>query len=165
MMKSGAIVVAAAVCGFCSVANAKDSSYAPSFSCVGGPLGLDVPPTYSALRELGPIQGEKTIKSDSPGVGEASRRGIWFSGLVLDLYTFAHQPQRYLIASATIKDKRWRIAGPLRVGQTVDEARERLAAFGVTLDPTLSFGGDGGKITLKLSANVISEIDYSCYTG
>ena len=164
-MKLEALVLAVALCALSCAAHAKDDSYVETLTCIAGPLGLGVPPTYSALRKLGPIEREATVAPDGPADGKAVRRGLWFSGLVLDLYTFPDQPERYLIASATITDPRWTLAGPLRVGQTLDDARKHLAALGVTLGPSLSLGGDGDTITLKLSGNAISEIDYGCYTG
>jgi len=154
-----------ALCGLPCAAYAKDDRYIDTLTCIGGLFGLGVPPTYSALRKLGPIERESTAAPDGPADGKALRRAIRFPGLVLDLYTFPDQPERYLMASATITDPRWALAGPLRVGQTLDNARKHLAALGVTLGPSLSLGGDTDTITIKLAGNVISEIDYSCYTG
>jgi len=164
-MKLEAVILAMVLCGLPCAAQAKDDRYVETLACIGGPFGLGVPPTYSALRKLGPIEREATAVPDGPADGKAVRRAIWFPGLVLDLYSFPDQPERYLLASATITDPRWTLAGPLHVGQTLDDARQHLAALGVTLGPSLSLGGDGDTITLKLSGNAISEIDYSCYTG
>jgi hypothetical protein len=76
---------------------AQDSSltYDPSFHCSGGPLGLQLPASYQAVRSLGKLEREEVVRVQDWDAYKSEDRELAFSGLTLYVVTFTNDKSRY----------------------------------------------------------------------
>ncbi|HTN12635.1 MAG TPA: hypothetical protein VL154_16815 [Acetobacteraceae bacterium] len=140
-------------------------AYVPAFTCQQESLGIRLPRTYPMLRRIAPIRAETVGEVTNWGAYQTVFRDLRFDGLHLQVVTFSNDPQRYMLAGASITDPQWTPEGLLRIGQTLAETRRRLSEFGVALSESLTIGGDGDAVTIRATAGHIVELNYSCYTG
>lgn len=130
-----------------------------SVSCTAGPYRLKLPPTYRALRALGPIKREKTLRVEE---GRMELRSLRFSGLEFVVLVDPRKPNAYQVVAATFSNRRWRIAGPLRVGAPLAAALKGIDVAGVPRDAELTLEGEADSILLTVLAGRIQQIEYDC---
>lgn len=146
-------------------ARAAPQGYVGAFQCERPPLGLKLPSSYRALRKLAPIEQEQLIDAEETDGAEIERRVIIFKGLELALVLFADEADRYRVEAAVVTTPRWRVTGPLHVGLSSLEARQRLRRLHAIPDQALGFGSEGGTVSLKQAHGKITQIAYSCFVG
>lgn len=129
-------------------------------SCTAGPYRLKLPPTYRALRTLGPIKREKTLRVEEGGKTEL--RSLRFNGLEFVVLVDPRKPNAYQVVTATFSNSRWRLAGPLRVGTPLATALKGLNLTGVPRDAELTLEGEADSILLTVLAGRIQQIEYDC---
>ena len=130
-----------------------------SVSCTAGPYRLKLPPTYRALRMLGPIKREKTLRMEE---GKMELRSLRFNGLEFVVLVDPRKPSAYHVVTATFSNRRWRIAGPLRVGAPLAMALKGVDLGGVPRDAELTLEGEGDSILLTVLAGRIQQVEYDC---
>jgi hypothetical protein len=130
-----------------------------SVSCTAGPYRLKLPPTYPALRTLGPIKREKTLRVEE---GKMELRSLRFNGLEFVVLVDPRKPNAYQVVTATFSNPRWRIAGPLRVGAPLATALKGVAMASVPRDAELTLEGEGDSILLTVLAGRIQQVEYDC---
>lgn len=130
-----------------------------SVSCTAGPYRLKLPPTYRALRALGPIKREKTLRVEE---GRMELRSLRFNGLEFVVLVDPRKPNAYQVVTATFSNARWRIAGPLRVGAPLAMALKGVDLGAVPRDAELTLEGEGDSILLTVLAGRIQQIEYDC---
>lgn len=158
-------LAALAFCMACATAQAEPQGYVGAFQCVGPPLGLKLPSSYRALRKLAPIESEQVIEAEETDGADIERRVIIFKGLELALILFADDADRYLVEAAVVTTPRWRVTGPLHVGLSTAEVRQRLRRWHAVPDRALGFGSEGGNVSLTQARGRIVQIAYSCFVG
>lgn len=163
-------MAALALAAACAVAGAAPGpsprGYVSAFQCDGPPLGLKLPSSYRALRKLAPIEQEQVIEAEETDGADIERRVIIFKGgLELALILYADDADRYAVEAAVVSAPRWRVTGPLYVGLSAGEARQRLRRLHAYPDRSLGFGSEGGTVSLKQAQGRIVQIAYSCYIG
>ena len=162
-MPSAHALAAAALAMAASIAAAQAPeevmAQVKSVSCTAGPYRLKLPPTYRALRALGPIKREKTLRIED---GKMELRSLRFNGLEFVVLVDPRKPDSYQVVTATFSNRRWRIAGPLRVGAPRASALQGVNLAGVPRDAELTLEGQGDSILLTVLAGRIQQIEYDC---
>ena len=140
-------------------------AYAPNFACRQMPLGIELPDSYPMLRKIAPIRDETVGETTNWGSYQTVIRNLRFDGLRLVVVTFTNDPYRYVLAQASVTDRRWMPDGPLRIGQTLADVQKKLSAFGISLNQTLTIGGDADTVTVRMADGRVVGLEYACYTG
>jgi len=108
-----ALVILAAAHGVCIAADT--AHHVDGLSCREGPYSLQLPEHFAELRKIGNLQTERVLPAPARGV-RAEYRELVFNGLRLVVVRPPLDPETYEIATAEIRGKAWKVAGPLRVG-------------------------------------------------
>ena len=160
-----ACVAALALTLLATLASGTKGKYVAELSCTAGPYRLALPRSYTHVRKLASLRGEKILETDDWGDYETHRRVLTFEGLELAVITFSHDPHRYVLATATITSPAWVLAERLKVGSSADSALRGLAVDGVPNDGVVTFSGDGDSIQVSISGSRVKSVTYECYTG
>lgn len=142
----------------------ESSSYLKQASCTKGPLRLQLPKSYPALKRMAVLKREKILGEDDIGGRRAVARELRFVGAELVVYTSPDKPGQYRLARATFTTPRWRIMGPLRVGTSTSVALKGLGVKPVPRNGELTLEGDQDAILLTIAGGRVQEIDYECAT-
>ena len=136
----------------------------PGISCVGAPLGVNLPDTLSALRSIGKLESEEVVHIDEWDGYKTIDKLLRFKGLDLHVVTFSNQPERYLLSLVEIKSPVWSFA-PFRVGQRSETA---LGPFGVEQSGPNGLWriyGESESVLIEVRHSKVSRVVYECYTG
>lgn len=145
---------------------AQDKSYVENFSCERPPYGLRLPGSARDFPKIGRIKSDVTTDHEDWEDYKTFWRSIEYDGFRLDVITFSNDADRYLVASAVLTTKKWKIAGPFRVRQHLNDVRRILQAQDKSLDSKLSFGSEGGSLTFEQGKDgKVTQISYECYIG
>jgi hypothetical protein len=148
-----------------SLPSEAKETYVGELSCTEGPYRVALPKSYTEVRKLARIQGEKILKTDDWGDYKTHLRVLTFEGLELAVITFSNDPHMYVLATATITSPAWLLAGRLRVGSNADSALRGLPVDEIPSDGVVTFNGDGDSIQISISGNRVKSVIYRCYTG
>jgi hypothetical protein len=163
MKALAAMVVALGAC-LSQGAAAAEKNYAPDFTCEGGPYGLTLPQSYTALARLKSVRGNELVDDGKSKPDSSEVRKLHFDGLALTIAMVNGIPGRYIVVTAEISKPRWKV-GPIAVGQSLDTASRLMLARHVTLDASHSFVGDTDSATIVVEDSKITAIHFACYTG
>lgn len=133
-----------------------------SVSCTTGLYRLKLPPTYRALRALGPVKREKTLRVEDSGVGKTEIRSLRFKGLEFVVLIDSRKPNAYQVVTATFSSPSWRIAGPLRVGAPAAVALKGMGLGSLPRDAEIGVEGDGDSIVVTVLAGRVQQVEYDC---
>lgn len=140
--------------------------YTEQLSCYGPPLGLQLPKHLPDVMKLGPVDKEDVRQVEQWEGYTATRKLVYFPGLVLGLVTFSNDPNRYMVGFAEISDTRWKKLAAFHVGESLESARRKLGPAAAN-DPELlvSYGGESDEIRFENYRGKLTKITYACYTG
>jgi hypothetical protein len=124
-----------------------------------------LPESATAVRKLGPIRRDTVLETQDWGTYRTHERKLSFDGLELFIVTFSDDPNRYLVAGATLTSSAWNLAGQLRVGNSAASALSGLPVEKIPQDGELEFGGDADFIRVTLARGRVKMVTYACYTG
>lgn len=89
-------------CLWSANAVASDKSYIVNFSCESAPFGLHLPASYLNLLRIAPVKSNAVTETENWEGYTTGRRDIAFDGLFLRVITFSNDPERYMVALATV---------------------------------------------------------------
>ena len=145
-----------------ALAQEEIQAYVKGFSCSSGPYKLKLPPTYKALRALGQVKREKTLRVEQSADGKTELRSLRFRNLEFVVLLDARKPNAYQVLTATFSSPNWRIAGPLRVGAPAAVALKGMGLQGVPRDAELEIEGDADSVLLTILAGRVQQVEYDC---
>jgi hypothetical protein len=135
--------------------------YDPGFECYAGPLALRLPDTYAQLLRLGEVRRTRDVRQQTEHGLTTTERQIEFRGLVMRVYLFSGDPDRYQLASVRIGDPVWRLS-PLRAGQPIDAVSLDAAWPALPRQGSWEIQGDNAHLLVSVRAGRIAAVDYSC---
>jgi hypothetical protein len=145
---------------------AAEYVFVPSLHCVGGPYGLDLPEDARQLRSLGTLLREETAEVEQWDGYTATRKTLFFDGLVLGVVEFSHAPTQVMVTHVEISRPEWNRLVPFKLGQSTDAVRTRLgpgAKGDVALERT--YGSEADSVEFRSISGIVAHISYSCYSG
>jgi len=143
-------------------ARGNTSHSVDKLSCDSGPYSLKLPKTYSELRKIGPVKGQKVVREQDFGPYKARYVDLLFNGLRLGVVTYSNDEEHYQLTSAEIRSPQWRIAGPFRQGQSLPPRVGDVDTKGLRGTTTVEFSGDEDTVRVKLVGRRISVLTYLC---
>lgn len=154
------------ICLWSANAVAGDKSYIGNFSCMDAPFGLHLPASYLSLLRIGPVKNNTVIENENWKGYTTSRRDIEFDGLFLRVITFTNDPERYMVALATVtKNGSWN-ANAFKLEQSWQDIQRVLERYDVALSSADSIGNEAGDLKFTFGPDAkVKSMDYSCYTG
>jgi hypothetical protein len=145
-----------------SLAQEEVQAYVKGFSCNSGPYKLKLPPTYRALRALGQVKREKTLRVEQTPEGKTELRSLRFKSLEFVVLVDSRKPNAYQVLTVTFSSPNWRIAGPLRVGAPAAAALKGMGLESVPRDAELEIEGDTDSVLLTILAGRVQQVEYDC---
>jgi hypothetical protein len=141
--------------------------FVEGMACQAGKFSLRLPATLPALLALGRPLGEQRLESQRWEGYTTTHKRIWFEGLSLDLITYSNDPDKYSLASLTIRSAAWARLAPFAVGEPVDAVREKLGDISKDDWQLRSiYGGENDSVRFETTrAGNVSAVIYECYTG
>lgn len=133
-----------------------------ALSCTTGPYRLKLPGNYRALRALGSIKREKTLRVEDSAGGKSELRSLRFKGLEFVVVLDSRKPNAYQVVTATFSSPNWRIAGPLRVGAPASTALKGMGLPSVPRDAELELEGDADSVRVTVLAGRVQQVEYDC---
>lgn len=145
---------------------AADYVFIPSFHCVGGPYGLDVPEDARQLRSLGTLLREETAEVEHWDGYTATRKTFFFDGFVLGVVEFSHEPAQAMVTHVDVSKPEWNRLVPFKLGQSTEAVRTLLGP-GAKGDLALArtYGSEADSVEFRSSSGVVVGVSYSCYSG
>lgn len=140
--------------------------YVEEFTCLAGPLSLDLPPNKNELLKLDKVLDSKTVETTNYLEGPVYYRLYQFEGMEIIIAEDPGRPEIYWLSSVKIFERKWATISPLRVGESIDKIKKHLPSRYQNLDAIpLNIGGDTEQLIIVQENGVITEIIYHCYTG
>lgn len=143
-------------------AKGDTSHYVDELSCSSGPYGLRLPKSFQALRKIGPLRSERTVREEDLGPYKARYRDLVFNGLRLGIVTYSNDADNYQVTSAEIRSPQWRIAGPFRQGQVLPAKIGDVATKALSSTATVEFSGEADTLRVRLIGRRVSVLTYLC---
>jgi hypothetical protein len=140
--------------------------YDGGFECYAGPLALRLPDTYAQLLRLGEIRSARDMRTQTgrtqTGHGLATtERQIEFPGLILRVYLFSGDPDRYQLVSVQISSPAWQLS-PLRVDERIDAVSLAPGWPRLPRQGSWEVQGDSAHLLVSSRAGRITAVDYLC---
>lgn len=135
----------------------------PSFSCADKVLGIHFPARLSELRALGTIRSQKTVSRQRWDGYETVEQVLDFAGLSVQLVSFSHDAERYLLGAADVTGAAWSL-GALRVGRPAPPAFAALG-LGRQRSGLWRLSGETDSVYVELRDGRVRRFVYECYTG
>lgn len=157
MLRSGFALCTLALVAGALPLQALGQSYVAQVSCTSGPYRVKLPNSYKALRTIGNLRRERVLKTGETG----THRELRFNGLELEVVTPVDKPNQYQLTRAILTTANWRIAGPLRVGNSANVALRGLLK-NPPRDGEVEFNGDKDSIRVNLARGRVFDVEYTC---
>ncbi|GAC1376570.1 MAG: hypothetical protein NVS3B3_15740 [Aquirhabdus sp.] len=140
--------------------------FVEGLACQSGKYGLRLPATLPGLLALGPRPAVKGLGTQRWKGYTTTYKRIRFDGLSMDLITYSNDPNRYSLASLTIRSTAWTMLAPFAVGESVDDIRARFGDVAKDDWQLRSiYSGENESVHFDTRAGRVSAIIYECYTG
>ena len=136
----------------------------PGFRCMGAAESVQLPNTLPALRGLGELLAEETVRTEEWEGYRAVEKHLRFKGLSLHVITFANQPERYSLGSLDVSTPNWSVA-PILVGQPAAPLLQRLGAKQPGSSGAWRFSGESDSLLIEVRRSKVQRVYYECYTG
>jgi hypothetical protein len=141
--------------------------FVEGLTCLGGKYGLRLPATLPGLLALGPRTAVERLDTQRWEGYTTTHQRIRLDGLSMHVITYSNDPNRYSLASLTIRSAAWTRLAPFAVGESVDEIRARLGDVAKDDWQLRSiYAGESESVHFETTrAGRVSAIIYECYTG
>lgn len=136
----------------------------PSFGCHKPGVGVELPKSLSALRQIGVVQSEELVRTEEWDGYQALEKRLQFNGLTLQVITFTNQPERYILSLLEVTMPNWSVT-PIRVGQAAGPALSGLAVSAKRPYGVWRINGETDTLLIQVRGGKVERVLYECYTG